>query len=134
MGLRVFLVVGKTPSRATTDLVDERDDRSCVRCGVSLEVAYGSRHHRQLRRHGDHSPANLVLLCGSGTTGDHGWVHSHPQAARDVGMIVPSWVAADRAPLYVARFRQWVLHDGVGNRTVITGDRAWALRMELGLL
>lgn len=35
---------------------------------------------------------NLVLLCGSGTTGCHGWVHANPTRAIAVGLIVPTWV------------------------------------------
>ena len=35
------------------------------------------------------SPANLVVLCGSGTTGCHGWVESHRAEARELGYLVP---------------------------------------------
>lgn len=34
------------------------------------------------------SPANLVVLCGSGTTGCHGWVESHRAEAYDAGLLV----------------------------------------------
>lgn len=80
------------PPVKVTAAVDQRDARSCVRCGVSLEVVSGSRHHRQRRRDGGHSVENLVLLCGSGTTGCHGWVHANPTRAIAVGLIVPTWV------------------------------------------
>lgn len=30
-----------------------------------------------------------VILCGSGTTGDHGWVESHRFDARELGYLVP---------------------------------------------
>lgn len=36
-----------------------------------------------------HSPANIVELCGSGTTGCHGWVHQHVKEAVRLGLIVP---------------------------------------------
>lgn len=96
------------PAKYVCDLVDERDGQRCVRCGRSLHQVAGSRHHRQLRRHGNHTAANLVLLCGSGTTGCHGWVHSEPAAARALGLIVrgtddPSWV-----PVYSGYLRQWL--------------------------
>lgn len=84
------------PSKAVCDAVDRRDDFRCQRCGASLQVTSGSRHHRMRRRDGGHSPAQLILLCGSGTTGCHGWVHSHPAAARALGLIVP---ALRRPPL-----------------------------------
>ena len=70
--------------------VDARDGYACVRCGASLTVTAGSRHHRQRRRVGGHTTENLVLLCGSGTTGCHGWVHANPAAARAAGYIVPA--------------------------------------------
>lgn len=35
-----------------------------------------------------HSPANLLLLCGSGTTGCHGWVESNRAEARDLGLLL----------------------------------------------
>lgn len=33
-------------------------------------------------------PANLLTLCGSGTTGCHGWVTANPSAARMDGLSV----------------------------------------------
>lgn len=74
--------------RPICDLVDDRDRYSCVRCGKPLNVTAGSRHHRQRRAVGLHRVENLVLLCGSGTTGCHGWVHAHPKDARAAGWIV----------------------------------------------
>lgn len=57
----------------------------CMRCGRNLHdpsVWPGrSGHHRQLRRRADPTmrdlPCNIVELCGSGTTGCHGWAHAH---------------------------------------------------------
>lgn len=34
------------------------------------------------------SPANIVLLCGSGTEGCHGWVESNRQQSYDEGLLV----------------------------------------------
>lgn len=34
------------------------------------------------------SPANLLLLCGSGTEGCHGWVESHRTEAYESGLLV----------------------------------------------
>lgn len=78
------------PPKKVTDLVDARDGQSCQRCGASLEVVSGSRHHRIRRRDGGHATSILILLCGSGTTGCHGWVHAHPRAARAFGLIIPA--------------------------------------------
>lgn len=33
-------------------------------------------------------PSNLLLLCGSGTTGCHGQVHGNPGWAFDMGLLV----------------------------------------------
>lgn len=92
------------PTRLVKELVDMRDKQRCVRCGKSLYNIPGSRHHRKLRSHASkaemHLPSNLIDLCGSGTTGCHGWVHSHPHEAREHGWIVsayqtPTEVAVD---------------------------------------
>lgn len=83
-------------------LVDERSSRKCERCGRTILVG-GSHHHRKLRsRGGTDSPANLVLLCGSGTTGCHGWVHANPASATEDGWMLgtkqdPESVAIDSA-------------------------------------
>lgn len=51
-------------------------------------------HHRKPRGMGGtrdplvNSPSNLVLLCGSGTEGCHGWVESHRTEAREAGWLV----------------------------------------------
>lgn len=69
------------------ELVRWRDRDSCQRCGTY--TAGGSLHHRQGRGGADpHRAANLILLCGSGTTGCHGWVHAHPAEAYDAGWMV----------------------------------------------
>lgn len=70
--------------------VDARDEYACVRCGAALTSIAGSRHHRQRRRDGGHTAPNLILLCGSGTTGCHGWAHANPKAACAAGYIVPA--------------------------------------------
>lgn len=105
-----------------------------MRCGRSLEHVSGSRHHRQLRRHGDHSAANLVLLCGSGTTGCHGWVHANPAKAKALGLIVSGWHEAQDVPVYRERERQWVLQDKEGNMFAITGEAAADRMKGLGVL
>ncbi|TFD16202.1 hypothetical protein E3T26_04790 [Cryobacterium sp. TMT1-21] len=49
----------------------------------------GSRHHRKLKsRRGGDEVSNGVLLCGSGTTGCHGWCHANPVSARMVGLVL----------------------------------------------
>ena len=64
-----------------------RDGYQCVRCGKSCIYDH-SIHHRILGNRRDMRASNLITLCGSGTTGCHGWVHSHPQASMEAGWIV----------------------------------------------
>ena len=60
-------------------------DRACVRCGARAT----NWHHRLNRSQGGPDDAfNLVPLCGSGTTGCHGWVTLHPSEAEAVGLHV----------------------------------------------
>ncbi len=57
----------------------------CVRCGVR-----GSNRHERLPRSqgGLRDEFNTVVLCGSGTTGCHGWVTEHPNLAELEGLYV----------------------------------------------
>lgn len=76
------------PKRVRVDVL-ERDLNSCRRCLVHLSVRGYSIHHRQGRRGVDaNALANVVLLCGSGTTGCHGWAHAHPEKAYASGWMV----------------------------------------------
>jgi hypothetical protein len=74
-----------------------RDNFRCVRCGVLLLSAEGRSVHHLLNRSqgGKDAASNLILLCGSGTTGCHGWVTEHPRQARDEG----GWARRSRGPL-----------------------------------
>lgn len=84
---------------------------NCERCGKPLHRDHTSRHHRQRRRDGGDRLANLLLLCGSGTTGCHGWVHANPQAATEQGWIVPTWANPANIPVRLADGYLWVLRD-----------------------
>lgn len=55
--------------------VAERSQGRCEACGLNRSDGV---HHRQPRSAGGTwSPANLLALCGSGTTGCHGRVEAH---------------------------------------------------------
>lgn len=112
------------PSKGTLALVWSRARFACERCGVPLPPgAWTSVHHRRAkgmggdRRPGTHEPANLVLLCGSGTTGCHGHVHANPAEGRDEGFIVSRW--AEPAEVGFLSPRGWLLIDNAG------GARQW---------
>ncbi len=104
------------------DLVYDRDDRCCLKCGV---YAYaGSLHHRKNRSQGGLDvPSNLVVMCGSGTTGCHGWATERPTLARREGFVVPSW--ADPAGVPLLRYgRRILLGDDGGVAPYLPGDAA----------
>lgn len=67
-----------------------RDCGRCQRCLKQVDRWPGfSIHHRQGRGgRRPHRLSNLVLLCGSGTTGCHGWAHAHPAEAYESGWMV----------------------------------------------
>lgn len=81
----------------TVELIQTRDRGECVRCGGTIRGERGrawSIHHRCPRSMGGtnrvwvNQAANGVLLCGSGTTGCHGWIERNRQAAFDAGFLV----------------------------------------------
>jgi hypothetical protein len=85
------------PSAAVRRYVRARDGHACKRCFRPLREDEGSIHHRQPRQMGGtkrpdvNDLAALALLCGSGTTGCHGWIESHRAEAYANGWLVHSW-------------------------------------------
>jgi hypothetical protein len=91
----------------------------CARCGAATGRPHPlSTQHRQARGMGGTSrtavnlPSNLLTLCGSGTTGCHGWVEAHPAESRANGWSVPSWETPARIP--VLTWRGWMQLDDAG--------------------
>lgn len=105
------------PSQHVKDLVDARDQYRCIRCGKPFHWSGFSRHHRRLRSHkwpGLHEASNLILACGSGDTGCHGWIHAHPREAMSLGYIVSGFNDhPELAPILTAQ-HGWVLLDDKG--------------------
>lgn len=94
-------------------LIDGREMQACARCGVEI-WNNGSRHHRKLRsRGGGDEVSNGVLLCGSGTTGCHGWAHSRVAEATRLGFIVPGYAYPAAWPILHALYG-WVLLNDEG--------------------
>ena len=118
-------MASSNPSRETCRLVDRRDGERCVRCGATYNWAGFSRHHRHMRSHpfpGLHLPANLIHLCGSGTTGCHGWVHNHPKTAMAYGWIVSGYNDhPETVPVWDAH-QGWLLLDNQGGYTLCDRD------------
>ncbi len=70
-------------------IVAARDEDTCVRCRRGGPANWD---HRLNRSQGGYwSPECGQLLCGSGTTGCHGWRTSHPKEAAAEGWAVPGW-------------------------------------------
>lgn len=72
----------------------ERAYFECEYCG-SNNFSFGvSIHHRKPRGMGGtkkketNDPTNLLLLCGSGTTGCHGWIESNREESYKRGLLV----------------------------------------------
>lgn len=66
----------------------------CERCGGGPTTFGFSVHHRLPRGMGGsknanlHRAANLIVLCGSGVDGCHGWVESNRDEARTLGYLL----------------------------------------------
>ena len=116
------------PTPAQCRIVDERDGRCCSVCGMSLTGVPASRHHRLMRSHESdpkrlHRASNLIDVCGSGTTGCHGWIHAHPDTAYRLGLLVHAWEDPEKTPMlrYAGMLgeSQWVLLDDQGDVTAV---------------
>lgn len=105
------------PDLETVMTVLDRDGYRCVRCGVPIQGERGrdwSMQHRRPRGMGGtdrgdaNSPANLVALCGSGTTGCHGHVESRRAEAYVHGWLVSLHVDPANVPVLVDHGSRWV--------------------------
>lgn len=87
---------GSAVTVSTKAIVRKRAKDLCERCGRSLGRDY-SYHHRRPRGMGgtnaalSNDAANIVLLCGTGTTMCHGEVESHRRLALDQGWLVSQY-------------------------------------------
>lgn len=64
-------------------IVMERSQGRCELCG---RQGLGVHHRLKRSAGGTWSPANLLRLCGSGTTGCHGRVEAEPVLAEQLGL------------------------------------------------
>ncbi|PLS26010.1 HNH endonuclease [Bifidobacterium parmae] len=118
--------MSRQPSSETRALVLGRDEHRCQLCETYLRPGQWpgvSIHHRLLRSQGAgcaelHEASNLVSLCGTGTTGCHGWVHSHIERAKALGYLIPATDPRPphEAPVYTSR-HGWQLLDTDGQAT-----------------
>ena len=120
----------------------DRDGSACFLCRRSLrweDRGFGwSMHHRKPRGSGGTkgaaaaaiaSPANALTLCGSGTTGCHGWAEHFRARAIEIGVLISrNAVGPEFAPTAVRVQRNdgtwWLLTDG--GRAVEVESKTWA--------
>lgn len=101
------------PSLRTRAAVIGRCLGLCERCGKNLNGQPYSIHHRRPRgmggttREDANSPSNLLVLCGSGVTGCHGWIESRRSEAFEDGLLIRQ--TDDPAAIPVLLERGWVL-------------------------
>lgn len=93
------------PTAETRRTVQRRDRYRCAMCDRETGSHWSgdSIHHREPRSHPFdrlHQPENLLQLCGSGTTGCHGWVHAHPARAYRLGYLVHTGKDPATIPVY----------------------------------
>ncbi|WP_143822662.1 HNH endonuclease signature motif containing protein [Mycetocola reblochoni] len=118
--------LSKAQEKAAYERATYRDKNTCQRCG-----RWGmTRDHRKERsRGGRTTPANLQGLCGSGTTGCHGWKGENPGIAVLQGYGVPGWADPTQWPArrYAADGRHiWCLYDDEGGWVEISSLEAAA--------
>jgi hypothetical protein len=115
--------------RRAREVVRGRDDGRCVRCRRHGPANWD--HRKNASQGGLWAPSNGQLLCGSGTTGCHGWKTSNPAEAIAEGWAVPGW--ADPLVWPARRWvatslgtlkKVWVLYDDRGGFKQITDDEA----------
>lgn len=101
------------PSSEICEIVDQRDGRSCARCGKSLYTVYGARHHRKLRSQASkaekHTASNLIDVCET----CHRWIHAHPAESYERGYLIHSYESPEDVPIYHKRYG-WVMLDNNG--------------------
>jgi hypothetical protein len=100
-------------------IVRERSGGICEVCAVAYATNF---HHRKNRSQGGlWCPSNGLDLCGSGSTGCHGFITSHPKLSYEYGYSVRSGRDPARSPVRLAR-RGWTLLDSTGSYLPITTD------------
>lgn len=95
-------------------IVYQRSGGLCEGCGQHR--GDGVHHRRGRGQGGTWCPSNLLHLCGSGTTGCHGWATSRPAWSHAAGWTLRHGDVADQVPVYLrtAYGPGWALLDAAG--------------------
>jgi 5-methylcytosine-specific restriction endonuclease McrA len=90
----------------------------CEKCGSSGPLSMD--HLKNRSQGGDWRPSNIVVLCGSGTTGCHGWKTGNPDAAWRAGWRLLRDEEPGTRPIELHSWAHWpVLLDDDGNVTPV---------------
>lgn len=95
-------------------VIAERCGGRCERCG---HVGYTVHHRRKVSQGGTWNPSNLLALCGSGTTGCHGWTEGNPKAANLLGFWLRHGQTSQESAVWL--WGRWVLLDDSGGVTEV---------------
>ena len=107
-----------------------RANYKCERCGTDFLGIPISVHHRRPRMMGGskdstlHLPANLIVLCGTGTSGCHGWVEANRNEARRLGLLIQKVESAEEIP-FQDKSQVWWRIDNNGQKTRL--DMNWTI-------
>ena len=113
---------------ALRELVAVRDGHWCARCGRSITNVPASVHHRRARGMGgtldprSNDPRNLVRLCGTGTTGCHGWIESNRLRAIEQGWLIRAYHELERPMVTLTGVRVFLFEDGTRQDVAPTLD------------
>lgn len=116
-------------SRTVRRLVLERDHYRCVACGRPIEGAAYSIQHRKARGMGGtadpaiNSPANLIVLCGTATTGCHARAEARDIDGRRNGYWVRQQEHPADIPVLIASATP-----GSGTRLFLTESGTYSTR------
>lgn len=108
---------------AARRLVRARDGHRCQLCGQSIVDYPSSIHHRINRGSGGSAKLEraslLIRLCGTGTTGCHGWITEEAIYGAALGYVLPKLnpdIDPTQEPILTHEWG-WVLLDDDGSRT-----------------
>lgn len=104
---------------AARDIVLNRDQNTCQRCGTNLVYKLASIHHRRPRGMGGSGqvnvPSNMVLVCGSATSpGCHAEIETDRTEAMFEGWLIPKLSDDQPHEVPVKTYQGWryLLDDG----------------------
>jgi 5-methylcytosine-specific restriction enzyme A len=109
---------GATPIVRMTVVM--RGGGNCEICNKPLNSSqYVSLHHRKPRKMGGsrdtslNEASNLMMICGSGTSGCHGYVESNRELSYTNGWLVHSYEIPNQKPVLIRD--KFVVLDDEGN-------------------